>query len=200
MKLFYAAPSPFARKVRVLIAEKRLTDINLITVSPFDLPPELVAINPLSKVPALQISEGDVLYDSPVICEYLDGIGDGPRMIPPEGPERWTVLRRHALADGLMETTLALALEINRRPEYERSPQWIGRWCATMQRSVDALEAEIDSFGPERDMGHIAVGCALAYLDLRASAHIAWRNGAPKLAAWFATFEQRPSMQSTKPE
>lgn len=200
MKLFYAAPSPFARKVRIVIAEKGLAGIELATVSPFDVPADLVAANPLSKVPSLLLGDGSVLYDSPVICEYLDSLGDGPRLIPANGTSRWTVLRRHALADGLMDTTLSLALEVNRRPENERSPQWIERWCMTIGRTVDALEEEIDTFGDPVDMGHIATACALAYLDLRASGHVSWRANNPRLTAWFATFAQRPSMLSTQPE
>jgi glutathione S-transferase len=98
-----------------------------------------------------------------------------------------------------MDTTLALSLEINRRPEHERSPQWIARWSATLRRAVDALEQEVGSFGTQVDMNHIAVGCALAYLDLRASDHVTWRDGCPCLAAWFRAFEQRGSMQSTQP-
>lgn len=200
MKLFYSPTSPFARKVRVVIAEKQMSGIDLITVSPFDLPPPLTAANPLSKVPALLLDDGTALYDSPVICEYLDSLGTGPRLIPVSGADRWTVLRRHALADGLMDTTLSLALEINRRPEHERSPQWIERWCAAILRTTAALEDEIGAFAPEPDMGHIATACALAYLDLRASAHLGWRDNCRKLSAWFAAFEQRPAMQSTRPE
>lgn len=199
MKLFFAVPSPFARKVRVLVAEKKIPRIELVTVSPFDTPQDLVSVNPLCKVPSLLLDDDSVLYDSPLICEYLDQLGEGPRLIPADGKARWTVQRRHALADGLMETTQSLALEINRRPEHERSPKFIQRWCATMARAVAALEAEIDGFGPDIDMGHIATGCALAYLDLRASEHLSWRSEAPQLTNWFADFERRPSMQSTRP-
>jgi glutathione S-transferase len=115
MKLYYATPSPFARKVRVLIAEKQLSDIEAIKVNPFDRSPELLNANPLSKVPALAVHDGTMLYDSPVICEYLDQLGNRPRFLPNGGARRWTVLRRQALADGLMDTTLLLALETNRR-------------------------------------------------------------------------------------
>lgn len=200
MKLFYAAPSPFARKVRVLIAEKQIAGVELVTVSPFEAPAELVAVNPLSKVPALLMEGGGLLYDSPVICEYLDSLGDGPRFIPLEGRKRWTVLRLQALADGLMDTVLSLSLEINRRPENERSPQWIERWCATILRAVDALEGEVKTFDPELDMGQIAAGCALSYVDLRAANFVSWRQACPVLSAWHAVFAQRPSMQSTRPE
>jgi glutathione S-transferase len=200
MKLFYAIASPFARKVRVVIAEKQIAGIEEIHVSPFDLPPELVAANPLSKVPSLLLQDGTVVYDSPVICEYLDSIsGAAPRLIPASGSQRWNVMRLHALCDGLMDTCLALSLEINRRPEGERSPQWIASWCKTIQRTANALETEIDQFSADIHLGHIALGCALGYLDLRASNHVRWRDANPRLAEWYLRFEQRPSMQSTRP-
>ena len=156
MQLFYSPTSPFARKVRVLIAEKAIAEIELVTVSPFDAPAELVISNPLSKVPALILGDGRALYDSPVICEYLDRTSGGTLMIPLGGDERWQVLRRQALADGIMETCLSLALEVNRRPENERSPDWIEHWCRTMRRSAGAIEAEIGSCCKSIDMGHIA--------------------------------------------
>lgn len=200
MKLFYAATSPFARKVRVLIAEKDITGVELVTVSPFETPSELIAVNPLSKVPALLLEDGGLLYDSPVICEYLDGLDGIRQFIPPLGKARWSVLRLQALSDGLMETVLSLALEINRRPENERSPQWIDRWCATIRRAVDSLELEVKDFDDALNLGQIAAGCALSYVDLRAAAFVSWREGCPELAAWHAGFELRPSMQSTQPE
>ena len=119
-------------------------------------------------------------------------------MIPLGGDERWQVLRRQALADGIMETCLSLALEVNRRPENERSPDWIEHWCRTMRRSADALEAEIRSYSESIDMGHIATACALAYLDFRAAQHVEWRTGRPALEAWFGEFLQRPSMLATQ--
>lgn len=198
MRLFYSPTSPFARKVRVLIAEKAIDGIELVTVSPFDAPAELVTSNPLSKVPALILGDGRALYDSPVICEYLDQASGGTLLIPLGGDERWQVLRRQALADGIMETCLSLALEVNRRPENERSPDWIEHWCRTMRRSTDALETEIGSYSASIDIGHIATACALAYLDFRAAQHVDWRTGRPELAAWFGEFLQRPSMLATQ--
>lgn len=139
MILFYSPTSPFARKVRVLIAERQLTAIELVAASPFDAPSALTGANPLSKVPALVRDDGTALYDSPVICEFLDDCGGGERLLPPSGEARWDMLRRQALADGMMDTTLALALEVNRRPEHERSPDWIAHWVRTLARAADAL-------------------------------------------------------------
>lgn len=198
MRLFHAPTSPFARKVRVLIAEKGIGGIELVAVSPFDAPAELAGSNPLSKVPALILGDGLALYDSPVICEYLDWVSGDPLMIPRDGDQRWQVLRRQALANGIMDSCLSLALEINRRPDNERSPSWIEHWCRTMRRSTDALEAEIGSYAASVDIGHVATACALAYLDLRAAKHLDWRAGRPALADWFAAFSQRPSMLATQ--
>jgi len=200
MKLFYAPTSPYARKVRVLLHEKAISGIEHIAVSPFDLPPDLLRANPLSKVPCLLLEDGTALYDSPVITEYLDDASSGSgRWLPAQGQKRWTVLRRCALADGLIDTCLSFALETLRRPEEERSRSWIDRWCVTMLRVVRHIEHEIDAFGRHPDISHIALGCALAYLDLRAAGTVCWRDGNPKLADWYETFSRRPSMTATAP-
>lgn len=199
MKLIYAHASPYARKVRVLIAEKMLHGIEQIATNPFDLPPTLLQANPLSKVPALVLADGPALYDSPVICEYLDGLRSPYEFIPSTGPARWTVLRRHALCDGILDAAFSIACEINRRPENERSQSWIDRWCAAIERSLVVLDGEIDDFGQNLTLAHIAAGCTLSYLDLRVAHLIDWRRGYPRLARWHAAFAARPSMQTTAP-
>lgn len=199
MKLFYANTSPYARKVRVVAAEKNLDGrIEAVLCNPFDESPELKAANPLSKVPSLVMDNGEALYDSPAICEYLDSLTPGNRLIPEKGPARWTVLRRHALADGILDAAFAVVME-RRRPEGEQSPSWIERWSAAIGRSVDVLEKEIGSFPAETDLAHIAIGCALAYLDFRLP-DLEWRTGHPETAKWFETFAERPSMKDTRPE
>ncbi|OQW44984.1 MAG: hypothetical protein A4S16_02270 [Proteobacteria bacterium SG_bin6] len=160
IKLYYAPPSPFARRVRVLIAEKRLAGIDQEAVNPFDLPPARVAANPLSKVPALVRDDGSVLFDSAVICEFLDQLDSESRLIPAPGTDRWTVLRRQALADGLMDTTLSLAIEVNCRSENEQSPRWIARRCTTIRRTADTLEAEVADFLRHDDGHHGERRCA----------------------------------------
>ena len=200
MKLIYANPSPYARKVRLTILEKGLAGIEQITVNPFELPPALLAANPLSKVPALILDDGGALYDSPVICEYLDTLSEMPRLLPAAGVERWQVLRRQALCDGILDATFSIACEINRRPENERSPGWVDRWCETIRRGLAVLEGEIDSFGEAITLAHIAAGCALSYLDLRAATLIDWRAAHPRLALWHHDFDLRPSMKVTRPQ
>ena len=196
-KLYFAPPSPYARKVRVLIAEKGIeAKIEMIARAPFDKPADLVALNPLSKVPTLVTDDGQVLYDSPVIAEYLDMLSN-PRLVPAEGRARWDALRRQALADGVLDAGVSILLE-GRRPEAERSPGWVQRQTEVIVRSLDAFEAEIGSFGDTQTVGHIALGCALGWLDFRIPTHD-WRSGRSGLAAWNEKFQMRPSMQATKP-
>lgn len=197
MKLLYSATSPYARKVRAAITEKGLDGITCILVSPFDRPADLIAANPLSKVPCLVLDDGSALYDSPVICEYLDTLSDKVRLIPVHGSERWTVLRQHALCDGVIDAAYAIACEMHRRPPHEQSKSWIEHWCSAIQSGLDALESEITSFGNNVTIAHIGAGCALSYLDFRTSALFEWRAGRPHLVAWYADFAQRPSMRTT---
>jgi glutathione S-transferase len=199
MQLFYAPQSPFARKARLVIRELGLTGIDEIAVNPFDVPAELVAVNPLSKVPALILDDGTALYDSQVICEYLGSMSGGSVILPATGSERWQVLRRHALADGVLDQAFNTACEINRRPEHERSPDWIKRWCAAIERGLGILDAEINTWGREVTLAHIGAACMLSYLDLRLSALVDWRSRYGNLVRWHAAFAERPSMQATVP-
>ena len=199
MKLYFAKASPFARKVRVLVAEKGIAGIEEIELSPWARPGELVAANPLSQVPTLLTDADESLYDSLVICEYLDQFGNGPRLLPPEGALRWQVLRRHALATGLTESVLHIAVENLRREAQFRSAVAIDGWCASIGRAADALEREVDAFGETLTLAHIALGTALGYCDFRARQHMDWRTGRPALTAWYQVFAQRLSMQATSP-
>jgi glutathione S-transferase len=199
VKLFFAKASPFARKVRVLVAEKAIGGIEEVEVSPWARPAGLVAANALSQVPTLVTDAGESLYDSLVICEYLDQFGGGPRLLPAEGAERWQVLRRHALATGLAESVLHIAVENLRREPQFRSTAAIEGWCASIARAADALEREVGGWGETPTLAHIALGTSLGYCDYRAGQHIKWRTGRPALDAWYEAFEQRPSMQSTLP-
>ena len=141
MKLYITAPSPYARKCRIVAREKGLADrVRDIAADPYADAPELLASNPLVQVPVLIAEDGLPLTDSPLICEYLDTLGDGPRLLPETGPERLRVRRIETLASGALEAGVKLVLE-KRRPESERSPSWMARWTAGIERSLDALEA-----------------------------------------------------------
>lgn len=198
MKLFSSPTSPFVRKVAILIREKgALSSIVEARVSALEDPAELHAANPLGKVPALALDDGSTLFDSPVICEYLDATLPGPSLLPAGGRARWQALRLQAIGDGIADAAVSLTFEKN-RPESERSANWMGRWRRAIQRALDLLEAEAASLAGAPTLGTIAVGCALAYLDFR-HADLAWQDGRPKLAAAYRALAERPSFRDTAP-
>lgn len=200
MKLRHSPTSPFVRKVLVLAHEVGLADrIEIVPTDAWSETTDLAAQNPLSKVPTLVLDGGAVLYDSPVICEYLDGLHAGEPRLPREGAERWAVLRLQALADGMMESAVAVFIERVRRPADTRWEATIEREQATLGRALDHLEREIAELSSEPPhLGVIAVACVLGYLDLR-GAVADWRAGRPQLAAWYEVFAARPSMRATSP-
>ncbi len=198
MKLLGSLTSPFVRQARVVIAEKQLTErIPLVETNPFENPPELLAANPLGKVPALIGSEIGTLHDSRLICEYIDSLNEQPRLLPAAGDERWRVLLRQATAAGVMDTAAAHVME-SRRADGMISPQWQERRNMAMRRGVQAIADELHGTSPALDMGTIATACALAYLDFR-HPQISWRQDHPELAVWLDDFAQRESMRTTAP-
>jgi glutathione S-transferase len=198
MKLYYSSSSPFARKVRVALREQRLQPrVQEIECNPFASPPELRAVNRLSKVPALVDGDGLCLYDSPVIVEYLDSLAPAHALIPPAGPARWIALRMQALGDGLMELAVATTLE-GRRPAAERSSATVARWQSQIADALAVAEEEIAANADRLVIGHVAIGAALGYLDFRQHA-TSWRADHPALAGWFAAFAERESMRDTLP-
>jgi glutathione S-transferase len=200
MKLFWSPASPFARKVRCVARERGLAErIEEAQVAVYDDPAELIAANPLGKIPALVLDDGEMLYDSPVICAYLDAHAEarGTPLCPPSGPDRWRVLRAEALADGAMDLALGMTLDA-RKPENERSPTTIARWRTQLLRAVGAMQAEIAALPQEPTLGHIALACALGYIDLRQPG-LAWRDGQAELARWYEAIASRPSLAETAP-
>ncbi|HEY0599623.1 glutathione S-transferase N-terminal domain-containing protein [Brevundimonas sp.] len=197
MKLYITVPSPYARKCRIVAREKGLSGrIEEIAVDPYANAPELLASNPLVQVPTLIAADGLPLNDSPVICEYLDALGEGPRLLPEGGSERLRVRRLETLANGALEMGVKLVLE-KRRPEHERSPSWIERWTANMGRALDALEAA----GPDAarlDMGVITAGVAVTWIGFR-HPDFDWKTGRPGLVALQAALEARTSFAETRP-
>lgn len=201
MKLYHSPASPFVRKALVAAHETGLAErieIAIIALTPVAGNAELNRENPIGKIPALVLEDGTTLYDSRVICEYLDTRHDGPRLFPAEGPERWTALRRQALADGLLDAAILGRYETFLRPEERRWADWIDGQRAKFRRALDALDGEADDFGGTVDIGTIAAACAADYLDFR-SIDDGWRDRRPRLAAWLETFAARPSMQATRP-
>ncbi len=200
MKLIMSPTSPFVRKVRVMILETGLTDrVQEIEVSttPLNTAPEVAAANPIGKIPALLRDEGPAIYDSRVITRYLDAQA-GSGFYP--DTRIWEVLTLEASADAIMEAAVAMTYEARLRPEAQQSPEIVEAQWQKAARAISAINARWMSHlaGP-LDMSHIAVGCALAYVDFRHDAR-GWRNGNDALAAWFAGFDARDSMQATVPE
>ncbi|MEO1192053.1 MAG: glutathione S-transferase N-terminal domain-containing protein [Pseudomonadota bacterium] len=193
--------SPFVRKARVVALETGVADqVTLVDTDPWNPDDPLPDTNPLGKVPALVDGEGQVFAGSTLICEYLDSLHNGRKVIPESGPERWRVLRLHAMADGVMEAAVARIIEEMRRPKEFLWPGWIDRQTAKITRTLDVLEAEAAA-GRLQDpplLGEIALACALGYLDFR-FAVIGWRDGRPALTAWAEGMASRPSLVETKP-
>jgi glutathione S-transferase len=208
MKLYYSGASPFVRKVLVLAQEVGLRDAIRtvsVTLSPTAPDPELTKRNPLGKIPALELEDGTTLYDSRVICEYLDGQHGGPRRIPEEPVARFDALRVQALADGVSDAAVLVRYETFLRPEALRWSDWTRGQCDKVLAGLAALESEAAGFGPLLDIGQIATLAALGYLEFRRplEAHPAGavdpRQRFPKLFAWYDEQRGRPSMQSTEP-
>jgi len=200
MKLISARPSPFARKVRVLLHETGRTDaVETIEVStaPTDTDPQAAAANPAGKIPALLRPEGPAIYDSRVVCRYLDARFDAG--LYPQA-RLWEVLTLEATADAIMEAAILMVYEHRFRPPEKVHEGWIEAQWEKVARSVDALNGRWMSHlnGP-LDMSHIAIGCGLGYLDFRHAGRN-WREGAGALDDWFAVFAERESMQATTPQ
>ena len=197
MKLYITIPSPYARKCRIVAREKGLADrVEEVVVDLYGTAPDLAACNPLDQVPALIAEDGLPITDSPLICEYLDGLGSGPRLMPLDGPERLAVKRIETLGNGAMEMGVKWVLE-KRRPEGERSQTWMDRWRDRLGRALDALEAA--NLSPERlDMGVITAACAVTWVGFR-HPEFDWRVGRPNLVRLSEALEQTPSFHETHP-
>jgi len=202
MKLYVASASPFGRKCAVLVHELGLqSSVNFepASVSPINRNEDIARGNPLVKIPTLILDDGSALFDSPVICEYLDSVSGTPRFFPPPGAGRWRALKRQALADGLMDAAILLRYEQTLRPEALRWLDWVSAQQSKLIGALDAMEIDAPSFGDGFDIGHVATACAVGYLDLRFP-QLAWREGRAQLAAWFAGISQRPSLIATFPK
>ncbi len=200
MRLYFSPTSPYVRKVMVLLHETgQLAEVELVSGSgsPVDPGTAPLEANPLGKVPALERPDGPALYDSRVICRYLDARTDAG--LYPEGARLWDTLTVEATGDGILDAALLMVYEGRLRPEELRFSPWVeGQW-AKVDRALDVLETRwLAHLRGPLDAGQIAVGCALGYLDFRHGAR-GWRAGRPGLAAWFDSFAARPSMMATLP-
>lgn len=201
MQLITADASPFVRKVRVLILELGLQDsVTLIDpglVNPVANNDNVNALNPLGMIPALELDDGDSLYDSVVICEYLNQLADGP-FFPSDSSRRFRTLRLQALGDGILDISVALRYQTALRPPELQWQEWIDNQNAKVERGLDALEAGCNQFEASPLIGEITVACALGYRDFRFT-HNDWRAGRPELTRWFEQMMRRDSLASTVP-
>jgi glutathione S-transferase len=198
MKLHWSPRSPFVRKVMIAAHEtglvERLTCVR--TVVAMTAPnAALLPDNPLSKIPTLVLDDGSALYDSGVICEYLDTLHEGVKLFPADPKARWITLRRHALGSGLLDL---LILWRNERERPQSSQPHLDAYGVKYKAALNALEKEICAItATPFGIGHIGIGCALSYADFR-FADLDWRVEHPQLAAWHKSFSQRPSARATE--
>ncbi len=201
MKLLHSTASPFVRKVMVFAHETGLADrlaLASCVVSPVARDARVVPHNPSGHIPTLLLDGGEALYDSVVICQYLDTLHDGPPLHPPVGIARTRTLCLQALADGIMDAGVLIRFETALRPEPLHWQAWVDGQGAKIASSIESLRTtwRAHLHGP-LDMGVIAVACALGYLDFRLPPQT-WRPAAPDLADWYDAFALRPSMQATR--
>ena len=195
MKLYFSATSPYVRKCLVVAHELGVAE--RITLLPSNAHPvqrdaTLVVQNPLGKVPTLVSDDGQVLYDSRVICEYLD-THFGGQLFPRDGAARWQALTLQSLADGMLDAALLARYEEAARPEALRWAEWSAGQLDKLHTSLASLEAAPTQLADRVDIGTLALGCALGYIDLRFD-RLGWRGRYPQVATWAAGFMLRPSM------
>lgn len=201
MKLLYSQFSPFVRKIRVLAHEAGLAD--RIEIAPVEVRPTLAnpemaaAVNPARKIPALILADGTALSDSTVIALYLDELSGG-RLVP-TGPARWTALTDHSILQAATDAAVLIRYETALRPEALRWPDWVDDQWSRIVAALAWFESRPERLEGSFGLVHAALGCFLAYLDLR-FADRPWRDAHPRLAAWQAETERRPSFETTKPQ
>jgi len=199
MKLFGTPGSPFARKVRIVLEEKRIPHEYIIErgSAPGSRVPQF---NPLGKVPVLVLDDGRAIYDSPVIVEYLDALAAGPRLIPDALDERIEVKRWEALGDGVAEATVAVNHEYREPKEKQRAPAWFDKQRLKIDRGLTAMEKDLGAgafcFGGRFTLADIAAGYALGYLDY-ALPEVAWRKAHPGLGRLAERLAARKSFSET---
>lgn len=197
MKLLVSTASPFARKCSILIREKGILDkFDEEIAMPIDNPPELLKANPIAQVPALILDDGSAIFNSPLICAYIDNKFTGPKLVPEGFDAGFKVRRLEALGDAIMEMAVKIAFE-GRRDEDKKSELWLTRWNAGIKRGLEEAETAID--GQDFSLGLISIACALGYLDFR-HPNIDWKSQYKELAEFQKTMEARPSFIDTAPK
>ncbi len=201
MRLYHTPTSPFVRKVMVVAHELGLAskiEFVFLRPTPLNTDATLSKENPLSKIPVLVLDDGTSIYDSAVICEYLDSLHDGENIIPASGTERWRALRQQALSDGILEAGVVVFYERTMRPKELQWEAWLAGQTQKATQGLDALEREAAHFTDRVDIGLVCIGAMLGWLEFR-KPFGDLRAGRPKLFAWYDRFAQRPSMTATAP-
>jgi glutathione S-transferase len=199
MMILRSSPaSPFVRKVRIAASVLGLTDKIEVRETDLNSPADSIRVqNPVGKIPALILDDGEALYDSRVILEYLDHLAGGGRIIPREPKARFAALRLQALCDGILEASLLLVYEGRYRPAEMKVHSWVDLQAGKVARGLAALEAAPPALDPVPDVGQIALACLLGYRDLRFGG--SWRADHPRLVAWLDKFTaQVPAFAQTK--
>jgi glutathione S-transferase len=201
MKLFYSPASPYVRKVMVaaieLGLEPRIERLPA-AASPITRDENIARVNPTGKLPTMLLDDGTALFDSVVICEYLDSIADRPRLFPPSGPARFRALREHALGDGILDAALLARYETALRPAELRWQGWLDGQLRKVTTGADVIESECGTYDDRFDIGTLTIACALGYLDFRFP-DLQWRKGRDNAAKWFERVSARPSLRDTIP-
>jgi glutathione S-transferase len=199
VKLYWSSRSPFVRKVMVFAHECGLApqlQLERTLVAMNNPNRGLLKTNPTGKIPTLELDDGSVLYDSTVICEYLDSVQQGPRLFPAAGQARWTALRRHALGNNLTDNLMLWRNELL-RPAAQQSPETLAAFDLKVRNALDALESQAEALARDPlSIGHIAIAVALSYIDFRFAA-LGWREGHDHLARWYQAYAERPAMRET---
>ena len=198
MRLISSPTSPYARKVRMVALEKGLMErITLVTLNPLNDIAALAPVNPLGKVPALVLDSGEAIYDSLVICEYLDQLDGRPTLVPANGTARFQALTLHALAQGITDAALNIVMERRRQAE-QQSPFWQERWQSAIRRGLENLDGQPRLRTDEWDLAKIATACALGYLEFRLP-DLLWPERTGILQAWWDKAKSRQSFVETSP-
>ena len=201
MKLLGSVPSPYTRKVRIVLAEKKIDcDFEVADVNPPDNP--VIALNPLGKVPTLMLDDGTALFDSRVIVEFLDSVSPISRLIPDDNRERVAVRRWEALADGALDAGLLIRYE-SLRPKKEQSKAWSDKQVGKLSRGLATIAAELGDkawcHGDRYSLADIAVGCCLGWVAFRKPGAIDWRSEFPNLDRYYDKLMERPAFADTAP-
>ena len=202
MKLLGSVPSPYTRKVRVVLAEKKIDcDFEQVDVAPPENP--VNAHNPLGKVPCLVLDDGTALFDSRVIVEFLDNVSPIARLIPDDNRERVAVRRWEALADGTLDAGLLIRYE-SMRPKKEQSAAWAGKQSGKLRRGLAMIATELGDrpwcHGERYSLADIAVGCCLGWVDFRQPGGNNWRGEYPNLERFYERLMERPAFAETAPK